>query len=104
MNIAYELEQGRAQYHEEVAMMRIVCQDTVRAAEKLGLQTEELKHEATALALQQHKVATISESLEQREARYKETGMFFFVKPDRLHMLTVLGAAQFSQFLTKRNI
>ena len=55
-------------------MMRIVCQDVVRAAEKLGVVSDELKREEAALAVQQHKVSTISESMEQREARYKDTG------------------------------
>lgn len=54
--------------------MRIVCQDVVKAAEKLGIVTDELKHEEAALAVQQHKVATISESMEQRETRYKDAG------------------------------
>ena len=73
--IANELEQRRARYHEEVAMMRIVCQDVVRAAERLGLATDELKHESEELAKQQHKVATISETMEHQEARFKDTGM-----------------------------
>ena len=72
--LGYELEQSRAHYHEEIAMMRVVCQDVVRAAEKLGLVTDELKHESAALAVQQHKVATITEAMEQREARYKDAG------------------------------
>ncbi|KAJ3558814.1 hypothetical protein NM688_g705 [Phlebia brevispora] len=70
--LAYELDQARAQYHEEMAMMRIVCQDAVRAAEKLSTNVGELKQEETALALQQYKVASISEAIEEREARYRE--------------------------------
>ena len=59
-------------------MMRIVCQDVVRAAEKLGVVSDELKREEAALAIQQHKVATVSESLEQRETRYKDAGTLEF--------------------------
>ena len=44
-------------------------------AERLGLATDELKHESEELAKQQHKVATISETMEHQEARFKDTGM-----------------------------
>ncbi|KAF7799535.1 hypothetical protein EIP86_010772 [Pleurotus ostreatoroseus] len=71
---AYELDETRAHYHEEIAMMRIACQDAVKAAERLGLRTDELKHEEAALALQQHKLLTISDAIEGREARYREAG------------------------------
>ena len=42
---AYELGELRAHYQEEIAMMRIVCNDVVVAAEQLGINTDVLKRE-----------------------------------------------------------
>jgi hypothetical protein len=75
---AYELGELRVQYQEEVAMMRIVCHDTLVAAEQLGLNTNSLKREAIALAEQENKVIALTDHMERKEADYREKGMACF--------------------------
>ncbi|KAI0348594.1 hypothetical protein BDW22DRAFT_108235 [Trametopsis cervina] len=69
---AYELGELRQQYHEEVAMMRIMCHDAVVAAEQLGLNTDMLKREEQALAEQENKVVVITDHMEHKEGVYRE--------------------------------
>lgn len=73
-SLAYELGELRAQYQEEVAMMRIVCHDALIAAEQLGVNANLLHREATALAEQENKVIAITDHMERREGRYREKG------------------------------
>ena len=71
---AYELGELRQQYHEEIAMMRILCHDAVVAAEQLGVNTDLLKREQQALAEQENKVFVITDHMGHKEELYRERG------------------------------
>ncbi|KIP03960.1 hypothetical protein PHLGIDRAFT_129824 [Phlebiopsis gigantea 11061_1 CR5-6] len=72
---AYELGELRAQYQEEIAMMRIVCHDALVAAEQMGVSTDLLRREAIALAEQENKVVAITDHMERKESHYREKVM-----------------------------
>lgn len=55
-------------------MMRILCHDTVVAAEELGLNTDLLVREQQALAEQENKVFVITDHMEHKEGAYREKG------------------------------
>ena len=57
-------------------MMRIVCHDALIAAEQLGINTDLLQREATALALQENKVIAITDHMEHKEGYYREKGEY----------------------------
>ena len=83
--LAYELGELRAQYQEEVAMMRIVCHDALVAAEQMGLNTGVLQREAVALAEQENKVVAITDHMERKESHYREKGeSHCFVSPTNI--------------------
>ena len=73
-DLAYELGELRAQYQEEIAMMRIVCHDALVAAEQMGVNTDLLRREAIALAEQENKVIAITDHMERKESHYREKG------------------------------
>jgi len=69
---AEELDKIRDQYFEEIAMMRIVCHDCTIAAERLGVNTDMLKREVTALQEQENKVVALSDHLARKEQVHQE--------------------------------
>lgn len=91
--VAKELEDVRADYHDQVHEMRNVCRTVTSITEKLRSESESLQREEHTLRDQEYRLLDAFEQMELKEAEYHKKGTSRSV---RLQNTMLMGAISYS--------
>lgn len=72
--VGADLEKLRAEYHDEIEAMRALCMEVEESQERVRRETAQLRENENAVKIQESKILTSSEQIEQKQAEFQAKG------------------------------
>ncbi|KAI0756924.1 hypothetical protein C8Q80DRAFT_1092635 [Daedaleopsis nitida] len=69
--LSAELDKLRTEYHDEIEAMRVLCLRVEESQERVKIETEHLRRDEHAVKIQEHKILSSSEQIEQKQAEFQ---------------------------------
>ncbi|KAI0932131.1 hypothetical protein AcV7_000682 [Taiwanofungus camphoratus] len=82
--LGHELEEIRAEYHEEINVMKDLCRHVTDASEKIRLEMEKLQRNEEAVRKQENKLLFSIDKLDKKESQFRDKGELYLLLDDGL--------------------